>query len=243
MTVGSFHPGGANVGFADGSVRFIKETIQSVPYNQTDGSVPAFSYGGIGIYTITPGTQTGVWQKITTRNFGEVISSDSVLSRRPARVRCADPISRPRRMVRMDGPCDRTETAGAGSLNPPRRGRSRAGRPEVAERPPVAVAERLEPGGLAVLVDLARQDVRPAEDAPLVSLDDQRRPLVDAQADQVGPLGEHAQQAVDPAPPQEVLVDDRVRDEPEAAADVGLGVCPPRSSRPTSPPRRPTSRR
>jgi prepilin-type processing-associated H-X9-DG protein len=76
MTVGSFHPGGANVSFADGSVKFVKETIQSVPYNQTDGSVPAFSYGGVGLYTITAGTQLGVWQKITTRNFGEVISAD-----------------------------------------------------------------------------------------------------------------------------------------------------------------------
>jgi prepilin-type N-terminal cleavage/methylation domain-containing protein/prepilin-type processing-associated H-X9-DG protein len=77
MTVGSFHPGGANVSFSDGSVRFLKETIQSVPYNPSDGSVPAFIYGGIGLYTIAPGTQLGVWQKITTRNFGEVVSSDS----------------------------------------------------------------------------------------------------------------------------------------------------------------------
>ena len=77
MTVGSFHPGGANVSFADGSVKFLKDSIQSLPFNQTDGSVAGFVYGGVGLYTITPGTQLGVWQKITTRNFGEVISSDS----------------------------------------------------------------------------------------------------------------------------------------------------------------------
>ena len=76
MTVGSFHPGGANVSFADGSVKFLKDTIDSVKFNQTDGSVPAFTYGGIGLYTINPGFQLGVWQKITTRNFGEVISAD-----------------------------------------------------------------------------------------------------------------------------------------------------------------------
>ena len=53
-----------------------------------------------------------------------------------------------------------------------------------------------------------------------------RGPLVDPQADQVRPVGEDAQQAVDAAPPQEMLVDDRVGDEAEAAADVGLGVAP-----------------
>ena len=46
-------------------------------------------------------------------------------------------------------------------------------------------------------------------------LDHQRRPLVDPQADQVRPIGEDAQQAVDPAPPEEVLVDHRRPDEPE----------------------------
>jgi prepilin-type N-terminal cleavage/methylation domain-containing protein/prepilin-type processing-associated H-X9-DG protein len=74
MTLGSFHPGGANVSFCDGSVKFLKETIQSVPYNQTDGSVPAFIYSGT--YTIAPGTQLGVYQKLATRNFGEVLSAD-----------------------------------------------------------------------------------------------------------------------------------------------------------------------
>jgi prepilin-type N-terminal cleavage/methylation domain-containing protein/prepilin-type processing-associated H-X9-DG protein len=75
MTVGSFHPGGANVGFCDGSVKFIKDSIQSVTYNSSDGSVPAFVYSG-HIFAIAPGAQTGVWQQLSTRNFGEVVSSD-----------------------------------------------------------------------------------------------------------------------------------------------------------------------
>ncbi len=78
MTVGSFHPGGANVSFGDGSVRFLKESIQSVPFDPTTGNVPALQYSSAtGTYTITPGSQLGVWQKITTRNFGEIVSSDS----------------------------------------------------------------------------------------------------------------------------------------------------------------------
>ena len=47
-TANSRHPGGVNVGLADGSVRFIKSTI----------NIPT-------------------WRALGTRNGGEVISSDS----------------------------------------------------------------------------------------------------------------------------------------------------------------------
>jgi len=49
ITAGSFHPGGVNVGMADGSVRFIKDTI----------SAPT-------------------WWAVGSRNQGEVISSDAL---------------------------------------------------------------------------------------------------------------------------------------------------------------------
>ena len=48
VTASSRHPGGANISFADGSVRFIKSTINY-----------------------------GTWQGLGTRNGGEVVSSDS----------------------------------------------------------------------------------------------------------------------------------------------------------------------
>ncbi len=81
MSVGSFHPGGANVGMADGSVRFLKETIASFPANAlpstnyaTNGPGPY--YAGFNIYGMFPTPTMPVFNALSTRNGGEVISSD-----------------------------------------------------------------------------------------------------------------------------------------------------------------------
>jgi hypothetical protein len=67
----SFHPGGVYTLLGDGSIRFVKDSISSWPIDPE-------TFGVVGITTMPDGytkvPPLGVWQALTTRAGGEVVT-------------------------------------------------------------------------------------------------------------------------------------------------------------------------
>jgi prepilin-type processing-associated H-X9-DG protein/prepilin-type N-terminal cleavage/methylation domain-containing protein len=73
--VSSRHPGGANTAFVDGSVKFIKDTIDSWAVDPGTATPLGLTRDNFGLFQLAPETRFHVWQVLTTRAGNELVSA------------------------------------------------------------------------------------------------------------------------------------------------------------------------
>ncbi|WP_165219777.1 DUF1559 domain-containing protein [Aquisphaera insulae] len=73
----SRHPGGCHFAFADGSVRFLRETIDTWPYDPATGLPLGLDPGKDEPFQLPADIRPGVYQALATRSGGEILSAES----------------------------------------------------------------------------------------------------------------------------------------------------------------------
>ena len=74
----SYHPGGVNAGFADGSVKFVKDSISSWVIDPRTGYPLGTAFTGASGGVMSMGTAVPmVWQALATRSRAEIVGADA----------------------------------------------------------------------------------------------------------------------------------------------------------------------
>jgi prepilin-type processing-associated H-X9-DG protein len=72
----SFHPGGINLALVDGSVRFIKDSIDAWGFDAITG-MPVGVTRDQSVWIVALSTKIGVWQALASINGGEIIGANA----------------------------------------------------------------------------------------------------------------------------------------------------------------------